>query len=131
MSLSVFRFTLVVCYVLFISLFSRCKVADLPQLPATPPVPATFAGEADTLSMGDLIWEDFFNDPFLLALIDSALQNNLDLLAATQRIKVAQADYRLRRGALLPSLRGNVAANLGTVVNPNLVNDPKRGPECE
>ena len=74
--------------------------------------------------MGDLIWEDFFNDPFLLTLIDSALQNNLDLLAAAQRIKIAQADYRLRRGALLPSVRGNVAANLGTVVNPNLVNDP-------
>ncbi len=121
MSLSLRGFVLVFCSVL---LFGRCKVADLPQLPATPPVPATFAGEADTLSMGDLIWEDFFNDPFLLALIDSALQNNLDLLAAAQRIKVAQADYRLRRGALLPAVRGNVAANLGTVVNPNLVNDP-------
>ena len=124
MSLSVRQFVLIVCYIFFFGLFSRCKVADVPQLPASPPVLATFVGEADTLSMGDLIWENFFNDPFLLTLIDSALQNNLDLRAAAQRIKVAQADYRLRRGALLPAVRGNVAANLGTVVNPNLVNDP-------
>ena len=102
-----------------ILLASSCKVADLPQLPSADPLPLTFDGDADTISMGDLIWEDFFNDPYLLTLIDTALNNNLDLQVASQRIELAQADYLRSKGALLPSLEGRVAANVGRIANNN------------
>ena len=100
-------------------LASGCKVADLPQLPSARPMPTTFAGDIDSLSMGDLIWEDFFNDPYLLSLIDTALNNNLDLRVASQRIELAQANYLRSKGALQPSLEGRVAANVGRIANNN------------
>ena len=102
-----------------ILLASSCKVADLPQLPAAKPLPNTFAGDTDTISMGDLIWEDFFNDPYLLTLIDTALSNNLDLRVANRRIEVAQASYLRSKGALQPSLEGRIAANVGRIANNN------------
>ena len=107
-----------------VGMVSGCKMVDLPQLPSAPAPPATFTGSADTLSMGDLIWEDFFNDRHLLHLIDTALSNNLDVLAAAQRIRMAQANLQLGRGALLPSLDGRIAANVGSGVGNNVVNDP-------
>ena len=106
----------VICIIL---LASSCKVADLPQLPAAKPLPNTFAGDTDTISMGDLIWEDFFNDPYLLTLIDTALSNNLDLRVANRRIEVAQASYLRSKGALQPSLEGRIAANVGRIANNN------------
>ena len=96
-------------------------------MPTARTLPETFDGSTDSLSMGDLIWEDFFNDPYLLALIDTALSNNLDLLITTQRIEVAQANYLRSKGALLPSLDGLVSVNVGRVAQNN---DPTgdRGP---
>ena len=105
---------------------SSCKVADLPQLPSTTPMPATFIGSADTLSMGDLIWEDFFNDRYLLQLIDTALANNLDVLTAMQRIKIAQANLLMSKGALQPSLDGRVSANVGRAVGNNMIDNPSQ-----
>ena len=115
------------CIVSLVGMVSGCKTVDLPQLPTVKPLPETFTGSADTLSMGDLIWEDFFNDPYLLSLIDTALSNNLDLLVAAQRIEVVQANYLLSKGALLPSLEGRVSVNVGRVAQNN---DPTgdRGP---
>ena len=110
-----------------VGVLSGCKIADLPQLPTTLPVPTTFTGSADTLSMGDLIWEDFFNDRYLLKLIDTALSNNLDVLTAAQRIRMAQANFQMSKGALQPSLNGRVATNVGKGVGNNLIDNPTQG----
>src|SRR5690606_24038512 len=64
---------------------------------------------------GDIKWREFFSDPYLVELIDVALENNLDLLTAIQRIEMARASYRIREGAMLPSLKGVTSANLGNV----------------
>ena len=108
----------------FMVLVSSCKIVQPPSLPSLSPVPDTFVGETDTISMADMIWEDFFNDPHLVTLIDTALTRNLDLLRATQRIAVARANLHESRGALLPSLDATVIANLGD--NPNNVQNINR-----
>lgn len=107
----------------FLSLIVGCQVAAPPQLPPVTALPAAFTGSTDTISMGDLIWEDFFNDPYLVELIDIALKNNLDLLTAVQRIEVASANFQISKGALLPLLSGRVSANVGSNINNNVLNN--------
>src|ERR1700753_2552381 len=45
---------------------------------------------ADTTSVGDLPWKNFFTDPELQQLIDSAIVRNYDMQVALQNIKSAQ-----------------------------------------
>lgn len=115
----------------FLGLISSCKIADPPQMPNTSQLPSTFIGSNDTISMGDLIWEDFFNDPYLVQLIDVALSNNLDMLTALQRIEVARANFQIRKGDMRPTLdvmfrarTGNVKENLldNTINGDNVAN---------
>lgn len=56
-----------------------------------------------TVVASTLAWTDFFVDPRLEALIDAALTNNRDLIAATARIEQARAQYRIEDSRLLPT----------------------------
>lgn len=106
--------------VLFGVVISGCRVATPPPLPPAAEMPRTYIGDTDTLTDGTIRWQEFFTDPHLVALIETALQNNFDLLTAIQRIELARADYAVSRGALLPSLRGVASADVGTL-NQNMV----------
>ncbi len=95
------------------SLFA-CKVGAPVQMPDIKNAPAAFEEKkdaADTLSIANTSWRQFFKDVNLIALIDSALQNNPDLLIANQRIEMAKAEVMMRRAAFFPSLDGSVVAN--------------------
>lgn len=73
-------------------------------MPDTPPLPDTFRAGSDSISAGDITWRNYFGDPYLVQLIDTALHNNFDLRIALQRIETARVQYQLREGAMLPSL---------------------------
>lgn len=104
----------------FLIVVSSCKIATPPPLPVAPAMPDTYIGQRDTTSAGNIRWQDFFTDPNLVGLIDTALQNNLDLLTAIQRVEMARARYSVAAGALLPSVSAITSANLGRV-NQNMV----------
>ena len=53
---------------------------------------------ASTLSYGE-----WFDDARLVALIDTAVANNRDLVAATARIEQARAQYRVQDSRRLPA----------------------------
>ncbi|PRD52082.1 efflux RND transporter permease subunit [Sphingobacterium gobiense] len=65
----------------------------------------------DTTNIAHQPWKEIFTDPHLKALIDSALIYNYDLQQAIQRIEIAQASFKQRKAALLPSL--DLAAEAG------------------
>ncbi len=67
---------------------------------------------ADSISLGDIPWQQVFSDPHLKGLIDTVLVNNRDLKQAIHRIEVAQANFRQRKAALLPTLDAAVEAGL-------------------
>lgn len=107
-----------VCVFLLIGMVSSCKIADPPQFPAMKGMPDSFNGNhADSISIGDIPWDNFFRDPHLVELIEISLENNLDLLAAMQRVQMAQADFQVRKGALLPSVQARLTANVGNLNN--------------
>ena len=106
--------------VLFVTAMTGCKVATPPPLPVAENLPETYIGDTDTITDGSIRWQEFFTDPLLVDLIETALQNNFDLLTAIQRIEMARANYFVTQGAFLPSLNGVGSANLGNV-NQNMV----------
>ncbi|EKN00528.1 outer membrane efflux protein [Acidocella sp. MX-AZ02] len=63
-------------------------------------------------------WWNSFNDPVLTALETRAVQQNLDLQIATQRLFEAQAQAQIQGAALYPNLGAN-ASYSRNVVSPN------------
>lgn len=91
-----------------------CKISTPPPLPESAKLPDTYIGQTDTLTDGNILWQEFFKDPLLVDLIEIALQNNFDLLTAVERIEMARAGYSVRQGAFLPTLTGVASADLST-----------------
>ena len=86
-------------------LITGCKVPALVQQPAPRATPAVYdstRSAADTSSSATIAWRDFFNDPALSTLIDTALKNNQELRMTLQEILIARNDIRVRQGKLLP-----------------------------
>jgi NodT family efflux transporter outer membrane factor (OMF) lipoprotein len=90
-----------------------CKVSQPAPLPhiQTPTVYADSLG-IDSTSLGDVPWKQLFTDPYLVSLIDTALQQNLDLKRAMQRITIARNQYYISKGALLPRVDAEVTAGV-------------------
>ncbi len=89
-----------------------CKLmTPLPQ-PSGMKAPRTFLERVDSVSMGGMPIREFFKDPDLAALIDTALQRNPDLSIALQRIEIARADILERDGALLPSVQAEASGGI-------------------
>lgn len=65
-------------------------------------VPDTFNNSTDTVNTAKVRWREFFTDPNLHALIDTALHNNQELNIVLQEINVAQNEVRARKGEYLP-----------------------------
>lgn len=57
---------------------------------------------ADTTSFGNLEWRSVFTDPQLQQLIETALQNNPDLLNAALNVQMAEAQLKASKLAFLP-----------------------------
>ena len=65
-------------------------------------VPGSYQAIQDSLNSGKLRWREFFTDPYLTALIDTAIGNNQELNISLQEIQIAQNDIRARAGEYLP-----------------------------
>ncbi|PUZ29942.1 efflux transporter, outer membrane factor (OMF) lipoprotein, NodT family [Chitinophaga costaii] len=77
----------------------------------TLPLPAQFqTATADTLSVGDTQWKQFFTDTALLSLIDTGLKNNYDLQLAITRIDAAGEQVKQARAAFIPTVNASVGA---------------------
>ncbi|WP_339903722.1 efflux transporter outer membrane subunit [uncultured Cyclobacterium sp.] len=101
-----------------VSVFA-CKSIEAPVMPEMEPMPETFLDIEDSASIGDISWEEFFNDPNLVSLIETGLENNLDILTALERIEIARAQYRITKGQMYPTLNGMVRYRSGDI-RPNL-----------
>ncbi len=73
--------------------------------------PATFGANAVVGDYRPAAWWQSYEDPVLNALVDEALRENLDLTEAAARLARANAQARIARSALLPSLNGTVSGN--------------------
>jgi multidrug efflux system outer membrane protein len=58
----------------------------------------------DSSTIADIGWKDFFKDTLLIRYIELALEENLDLKIAVERIKTSQAYYQQARSQFFPSV---------------------------
>lgn len=72
------------------------------------------AAGADSATIASIPWREFFRDPRLQALIDTALACNADLKIASLRVSEAEAALRAARLAYLPSVSLNPQGNISS-----------------
>lgn len=94
---------------------------DYPRLPGamTPPGVSSSTAASRVASSADLGWREFFRDPQLLVLIETALVNNRDMRVAVERVQEARAQYGIQQSERLPTL--GVGGNAQIQHNPESV----------
>lgn len=95
-------------------LYSACKAPALMDVNKARVAPAAYgpAASSDTTSSARLLWKDYFTDPNLVALVDTALKNNQELNITLQEIRMSQNEIRARKGEYLPFIGVKGAAGL-------------------
>ncbi|MBD2723147.1 TolC family protein [Hymenobacter armeniacus] len=86
-----------------------CKTPELVVKNETRSTPASYPtasaaapATADSANLARVQWKQFFTDPNLKALIETALQNNQELNITLQEIEIAKNEVRARSGEYLP-----------------------------
>ncbi|MFT4203076.1 MAG: TolC family protein [Chitinophagaceae bacterium] len=94
--------------------YGSCKVPKVAERQENAAVPNTFDSSAttDTTSSAAVHWRDFFTDPYLVSLIDTALKNNQELNITLQEIEIAKNEVRAKKGDILPSVNYHVGAGV-------------------
>ena len=85
-------------------LITSCAETSVLKTAKLKKMPETFQGAKDTANVARLNWKNYFSDPDLVSLIDTALNNNLDVLVAFQKIEAARANVKYAKGLVLPSV---------------------------
>jgi outer membrane protein, multidrug efflux system len=109
--------TIVTPLALALALAGCVNLAPKYERPAAP-VASSFPTVGGTNASGnavavtapkDIAWQQFFTDPRLQRLIDSALLNNRDLRIAVANIETARASYQVQRSFQFPALGATVS----------------------
>jgi multidrug efflux system outer membrane protein len=85
------------------TLLGACTLEPNYHRPASP-VPPLEGGTTGGTAAADVGWREFFPDPQLQQLIALALTNNRDLRVAALNVESAQAQYRIQRAQLFPTI---------------------------
>ncbi|PTM03403.1 MAG: RND transporter [Bacteroidetes bacterium] len=96
-----------------LSIYS-CKGPALVEKSAGASLPQSFGKtEAkDSTNLAQVNWQDYFKDPLLIGLINTALKNNQELNISLQEIAIGRNEVQARRGEYLPFVGLNAGAGL-------------------
>ncbi|RFZ84107.1 efflux transporter outer membrane subunit [Mucilaginibacter terrenus] len=107
--------TLINRLAIILVVLTGCSVSKDVNTPK-PELPASFRNAAatttaDTTSIADIEWKNFFADATLQKLIDSAITRNYDMQIAVKNIESAQLLFKQVKWNYLPSVGLNVTAS--------------------
>lgn len=94
---------------------TSCKTPSVVEKTPDTAVPEHFDSASDTANTARVKWQDFFTDPYLSALIDTALNNNQELNIILQEIAVSKNEIQAKKGEYLPSVDIRAGAGLDKV----------------
>ena len=118
---SLLSFSVAVFVLLASAVLNSCGVYKKYQ--SQTEAPEDLYGTGDTIaqamsdaSIASISWREFFTDPLLQQLIDSALTRNTDMASARLAVEQAQASLKAAKLAYIPSLSLNPQANISTTM---------------
>jgi outer membrane protein TolC len=82
--------------------FTACKIPALISKQEDKTVPAYYNTVQDSTNIASVKWRQYFTDPYLIAIIDSALKNNQELNMALREIEMDKNEIQARKGEYLP-----------------------------
>lgn len=106
LAVAVTAFTLGGC-----SLIPDYQRPEAPVAAQYPQGPAYKPNEAPAQAAAEQGWREFFRDPALQQLIQTALVNNRDLRVAALNIDAYAAQYRIQRADLFPAVTANASGS--------------------
>ncbi|GAB3426674.1 TolC family protein [Niabella aquatica] len=92
-------------------LYTGCGIPNVVRKTENKAVPQVYNSYTDTANTALVSWRDFFTDPNLVNLIDTALKNNQELNIVLQEIEIARNEVKAKKGELLPAV--NYRAGIG------------------
>ena len=109
--------------VLAAAFLSSCEVGPNYSRPSVPAPPQFRGGQSasQSKSLADTKWFDLFKDDALTNLVNDAIQNNLDLQIAAQRVLEARAQMGQIQAARFPNVdaTGGFDAQRGSLIGAN------------
>jgi outer membrane protein, multidrug efflux system len=96
-------------------LLTACNLPYLGRKTENKTMPLSYSSSQDSINTAKTKWKDFFKDPQLISLIDTALKNNQELNILLQEINIAKNEVRARKGAYLPVIGAGVVAGVEKV----------------
>lgn len=95
---------------LMLALLSGCSLIPAYHRPAMSVATSyPVAGGGHGPAAYDIGWEQFFKDPALQKLISLGLGNNRDLRVSVLKVEESQAQYRVSRASLFPTINGDAS----------------------
>lgn len=96
-------------YIVGVSVFvlASCKTPQMTQMTDRVKMQMPSQFQQDSVAGGHATvtpWKQFFTDPALVALIDTALANNQDLRITLQQIAMAKSNVLYQEGLMMPSV---------------------------
>lgn len=82
--------------------FAACKLPSVVEKTENKTVPTGYQKSADSSNAANMVWRNYFTDPNLIALIDTAIKNNQELNIVLQEIAISQNEIRARKGEYQP-----------------------------
>jgi NodT family efflux transporter outer membrane factor (OMF) lipoprotein len=76
---------------------------------------STKVATTDTTNTGKVRWREFFTDPYLVTLIDTALKSSQELNIRALEIEISRNEIRARKGEYLPFVGLRAAAGIDKV----------------
>lgn len=92
-------------------LLSSCSITNQTVREENTDMPESYSNSTDTSNVASISWREYFSDPYLSGLIDTALKNNQELNILLQEIEISRNEVRARKGEYLPSV--NLVAGSG------------------
>ena len=102
-----------VFFLIAIIWLGACKTPAISGKQENRSTPATFNNSQDSTNSANIKWRNYFKDPYLVVLIDTALANNQELNITLQEIEITKNEVMARKGEYLPFLhfRGGTAVD--------------------
>ncbi|WP_427551642.1 TolC family protein [Methylomonas sp. MS20] len=96
---------------LAMAVLQACGIPDMTKKTADTQLPEQFKpGVNEQTSAATVKWQDFFDDPQLRGLIDTAVANNKEINIMAQRISIAENEIQARKGEYMPFVKLGASA---------------------